>query len=360
MITRAPTPLYEQILLYFEQQIFSGVLAPGTRIEPTTELAKKFGVNPETVQIALKKLMERGLLDRRRGVGTFVRKGIPGRKVAIVFGEENFTILDRTFYNRLMQRLMKRLTEQGWDFRHFIATEAPERDATFHELETQIADGEIRAVIEFCSNDLIRGWLSNQCPVPYSLCALRADLPDMAARSLRYLYRMGRTRPVLLLGSEKECTSKEIHKAAEQAAKDAGQDPQKLVFRKADSTQRGGYQETCKLLQEGAAFDSLIVFFDSACRGVLYALLEKGIRIPQDVALITHANKGIEIFSHLPLTRMEVDPDTFATELIREITMKMAGEPYTPLPVRAKLIPGRSCGEDESAPARAYTQKQSS
>jgi len=98
-------------------------------------------------------------------------------------------------------------------------------------------------------------------------------------------------------------------------------------------------------VRDGVEFDSLLVLFDCACRGAQYALMQHGLRIPEDVALLTHSNRGAEIFSHIPLTRLEVDPEDFAREVILEITRKIAGERYEPTKVKAELIPGFSCGE---------------
>ncbi len=65
-------PLYEQIAQLILGAIQSGNLAPGTVLPPEPELAERLKVSRQTVNQALTTLARRGLLTRRRGVGTFI------------------------------------------------------------------------------------------------------------------------------------------------------------------------------------------------------------------------------------------------------------------------------------------------
>lgn len=56
------TPLYLQIIDYFKVKIASGVLKAGEEVPSRRELAKRFKVNPNTVQRAYKEMEEQGLL----------------------------------------------------------------------------------------------------------------------------------------------------------------------------------------------------------------------------------------------------------------------------------------------------------
>jgi GntR family transcriptional regulator len=65
-------PLYEQIAQQMLAAIQRGDLEPGTVLPPEPELAELLGVSRQTVNQALTSLARRGLLNRRRGVGTFI------------------------------------------------------------------------------------------------------------------------------------------------------------------------------------------------------------------------------------------------------------------------------------------------
>jgi DNA-binding GntR family transcriptional regulator len=68
----SPVPLYFQVAQYLEHMIESGDLATGTRLENETGLADRFGLSRATMRKAIEYLVDRGLLVRKRGVGTQV------------------------------------------------------------------------------------------------------------------------------------------------------------------------------------------------------------------------------------------------------------------------------------------------
>ena len=69
-------PIYLQIMNIFRRLMVSGELEPGERIAPVRELAKDFGVNPNTMQRALFELEKEGLVFSERTTGRFVTKDV--------------------------------------------------------------------------------------------------------------------------------------------------------------------------------------------------------------------------------------------------------------------------------------------
>ncbi|MQY07678.1 GntR family transcriptional regulator [Actinomadura macrotermitis] len=73
MVDRSsPVPLYYQLAKQLEAAIQSGELSPGTRLENELEIAERCGLSRPTVRQAIQHLVDRGLLVRKRGVGTQV------------------------------------------------------------------------------------------------------------------------------------------------------------------------------------------------------------------------------------------------------------------------------------------------
>jgi GntR family histidine utilization transcriptional repressor len=70
--TTAPAPLYLQIQHSLQQRIMSGLLLPGDRIPPESELMAKYGCSRMTVNKALSALAAAGLVARRRRTGSVV------------------------------------------------------------------------------------------------------------------------------------------------------------------------------------------------------------------------------------------------------------------------------------------------
>lgn len=68
----SPVPLYFQVAEQLEQSISAGVLAPGDRLDNETVLADRLGLSRPTMRQAIAHLVDKGLLVRKRGVGTQV------------------------------------------------------------------------------------------------------------------------------------------------------------------------------------------------------------------------------------------------------------------------------------------------
>ena len=66
-------PLYRQIADELEREIATGILRSGEALPALRTLATDLRINPNTVQQAYKLLSLRGLVEVRRGQGTFVR-----------------------------------------------------------------------------------------------------------------------------------------------------------------------------------------------------------------------------------------------------------------------------------------------
>ncbi len=68
----SPVPLYFQVAQHLERAIESGELPPGTQLENEIQLADQLGLSRPTMRRAMQYLVDRGLLVRKRGIGTQV------------------------------------------------------------------------------------------------------------------------------------------------------------------------------------------------------------------------------------------------------------------------------------------------
>jgi GntR family transcriptional regulator len=68
----SPVPLYYQLAQQLEAAIEHGTLAPGNLLGNEVDLSVRLGLSRPTVRQAIQSLVDKGLLVRRRGVGTQV------------------------------------------------------------------------------------------------------------------------------------------------------------------------------------------------------------------------------------------------------------------------------------------------
>jgi GntR family transcriptional repressor for pyruvate dehydrogenase complex len=114
--------IYEQIARHIKEMIEQGVLAPGDKLPPMTELAKQFGVSRATVREAFSSLVGMGLIDLRHGEGTFVQRidvqtmVIEPMNAALLLGRSNLRELlevRRLLEESTVRYACERWTEEG-------------------------------------------------------------------------------------------------------------------------------------------------------------------------------------------------------------------------------------------------------
>lgn len=76
----SPVPLYHQLAEQMTAAIENGTLKPGDAFENELSLADRLNLSRPTVRRAIAELVERGLLVRRRGIGTTVANQVVHRR----------------------------------------------------------------------------------------------------------------------------------------------------------------------------------------------------------------------------------------------------------------------------------------
>ncbi|WP_159722577.1 GntR family transcriptional regulator [Enterococcus sp. CSURQ0835] len=69
------TPLFQQVADQIEEGILNGSFKEAGQIPSTTEISKGYRINPATVLKGMNLLVERGLIEKKRGIGMFVLAG---------------------------------------------------------------------------------------------------------------------------------------------------------------------------------------------------------------------------------------------------------------------------------------------
>lgn len=85
---RSGVATYLQIVQQTRQALRLGLLEPGDRLPTAREVVEATAVNPNTVLKAYRELEREGLVEARRGLGTFVRKTLNGASAGSPLGTE--------------------------------------------------------------------------------------------------------------------------------------------------------------------------------------------------------------------------------------------------------------------------------
>jgi GntR family transcriptional regulator len=106
-IDRASTraPLYAQVEDVLAIRISNGELPVGTQLPSEKELIREFGVSRTTIRMTIQNLVRQGLIDIRRGRGTFVTSPRMVQEITELTGfVEDMRILGRTPTARVLSR----------------------------------------------------------------------------------------------------------------------------------------------------------------------------------------------------------------------------------------------------------------
>jgi DNA-binding GntR family transcriptional regulator len=147
----SPVPLYFQVAQQIERAISEGDLAPGDRLDNEISLAEQFGLSRPTMRRAIQELVDKGLLVRKRGVGTQVVHGQVTRPVELTSLFDDLTHHHQTPTTEvLINEIVEAPDEVG--ARLSIAHGSP----VLHLRRLRFAHGEALAIMEnYLPEDLI-------------------------------------------------------------------------------------------------------------------------------------------------------------------------------------------------------------
>jgi GntR family transcriptional regulator len=107
----SPVPLYYQLAQFIEHAINTGDLAPGDRLENELSLTSRLGLSRPTARQAIQELVNKGLLVRKRGVGTQVVRSQFRRTEALSSLNEDIIKAGKTPTTRLLEFSVEHLDQ---------------------------------------------------------------------------------------------------------------------------------------------------------------------------------------------------------------------------------------------------------
>lgn len=136
-----PPALYYQISQEVRRSIEGGELEPGTPLPSERELCEIYGVSRPTVRQATQELLNEGLLERRRGVGTYVAQPRIRQQLGNVLGfSERMGRAGRRPETRLLEKVVRPAADFGEDV--VQALRVPEGARVLRLARLRLADGE--------------------------------------------------------------------------------------------------------------------------------------------------------------------------------------------------------------------------
>ncbi|MFX4078755.1 GntR family transcriptional regulator [Enterococcus faecalis] len=112
-------PLFQQVADQIAEGIFKGAYLEGEQIPSTTEISKSYQINPATVLKGMNLLVERQLIEKKRGIGMFVLPGAQERvrsaRKEEFLNKEVLEVVAEAKKLGITAEQLKQLIERGYD-----------------------------------------------------------------------------------------------------------------------------------------------------------------------------------------------------------------------------------------------------
>lgn len=211
------------------------------------------------------------------------------------------------FFPALMQGVSSSCNKHGHNVMLWLAEPEHERQMIGQILNSGLLDGAL--VASMAANDPIVDALA-AADLPFVLIGRHDSDPDIsyvdvdnqanARRVVRYLLSRGRERIAAITGPKGMMVSQDRLAGYRQALDEAGFAYDEDLVLDGNFTDSGAYRCTYLLLERG--IDSIFASSDLMALGVLRALKEKGVRVPQDVAVAGFDDAPFAASTDPPLT----------------------------------------------------------
>jgi DNA-binding LacI/PurR family transcriptional regulator len=301
-------------------RIQAGEWPVGSRVPSVDTLAAAYPYSRMTVFKAVQELVGVGCLRVERGVGTFV---VRARRTGCI----GFVISDDVFYPErspvagMMLRSSRDYFERaGFSLKLYVESPwaGPGQPVSVPGLGDDLQQAQLKGLLTAGANLPVHlgAWpLWQEAAVPHvdvsshRVTAHRVDFDydGMMAQALDYLVGDGR-RHVALIGvwhkrgvadAQAMAASRgvTIVPAACPADTDSG------------SAEAVGYAAMQSALTAPAMPDSVLICDDIMAKGAIQAVLQAGISVPEQLRVVSHANKDSGVFYPVEVVRLEFDID---------------------------------------------------
>lgn len=134
---------YKQIIKWIKDQILNGDLSDGSKIKSENELVSMFHVSRQTVRHAIAVLEQEGIVNRRRGSGTYIRIPIKIEKERTMRIALITTYVDEYIFPPIIEEVEKGLSREGYTLQISFTNNAIEKERQILKklLENDVVDG---------------------------------------------------------------------------------------------------------------------------------------------------------------------------------------------------------------------------
>lgn len=307
---------YELLLADFMSRIQSGEWKRGDKIPPIDELTEIYPYARMTVYNAVQEAISRGYLEARRGVGTFVSEKQGTSCIGLVFGEDVLHTQETPVASMMCRELRLYLGRMGQGVKLYVEQDRNGKAQLPEDLKVDLRTHRIVGLISAASRaeSLLKEWPEwSSLRIPhvdindhnFHSHAVIFDAEALLDIALRYI-RMQNKNKVGVIGLDPESIDSAKQKLALSGMTTCDAWMPVCTY-KGNLAEKSGHEAMLELWGAREKPEAVVVMDDIMAKGVCQAALHHGLKIPDDLLLITHSNRDSGVFYPYPLPCIEFD-----------------------------------------------------
>ncbi|MDB4915217.1 MAG: regulatory protein GntR [Gemmatimonadetes bacterium] len=348
----APVPLYQQVAADIRRRIVSGNMPVGIQIPPHKELAVQYGVSVITINKALSGLVSEGLLHSHVGRGTFVMVRPASTSGIAAPTTIGFVLRDLSspFFSLVAHAAQQRADDLGVGILFASSSNRLDRE------EEQIRRLRLLGVHGLIIVSMSRTFRISEAiqalhdeDFPYTMVSWTAgddvpfvglDLAEAGFLAAEHLLSLGHTRFGYLIDRVGSLNGELRMSRYRSAIEEAGFEINPAFifehsFAYEESDYKSGYAAGQTIAGLRTRPQAMFCFNDLGALGLEDGLLDAGIKVPGDIAIVGLDDIELAKRARVPLTTVRQPVDEIGARSVDSILARLRGERH---PVR-QLLP---------------------
>lgn len=350
---------YRQIITWIKARIVSGELTNGAKLNSEHELVSIFNVSRQTVRHAIAVLENEGLVNRRRGSGTYIRIPVKLEKenektmrIAIIT-----TYVDEYIFPPIISEVERTLSREGYIMQIAFTNNEIEKERYILKsiLDNKAVDGIIaettKSGLPSPNLPLYRKIMQKGIPIIFlnsyyqELRAPHVSMDDKAAGKIvtEHLLKCGHRKIAGVFkaddGQGHQRYAGYVEALMEADIKVKGE---RIVWFDTEEL-RCMKEEAGRMLKRLQGCTACVCYNDEVANKMVGICIEQGIRIPEDISIVGIDNSDLANLCEVPLTSVENPVRDLGRIAAREIIELINGkEQYQNFELKPNIVVRKS------------------
>lgn len=309
---------YEEILKSIKEQLDKGELKAGDRIESEHQLCQKFSVSRQTVRHAISVLEQDGIIERRRGSGTYIKSSvnIEENQQKTMFVAVMTTYVDEYIFSAIIKGIEHELSKAGYGMQVSFTNNTVEKERFILKniLEKGMVDGLIaettRSGLPNPNLDIYEKIMKKGIPVLFinshytGLDAPYVSLNDKMAGKMitNHLLKCGH-RNIAAIFKADDGQGHQRYAGYIEALMEADIKIRSQSVVWVDTDEVYNMREDAGwILRRIQGCSACVCYNDEVASSLVAICLEQGIRVPEDLSIISIDDSNLANYCEVPLT----------------------------------------------------------